>query len=95
MSLFYLTKKNHLEEEIINLFHEASIFTFDFKLCEVTQSDGATSNKSKSLSSIYFIHQEDSCTLLRQSIQTSKQLFITTFITFQPTFTCSKSNKNM
>ena len=60
MSLFYLTKKNGLEEEIIHLFHEASIFTFDFKLSEVTQSGGATS-----LSSIYFIHQEDSCTLLR------------------------------
>ena len=65
MFLFYLTKKNDLEEEIIHLFHEVSIFTFDFKLSEVTQSDGATSNKSKSLSSIYFIHQEDSCTLLR------------------------------
>ena len=65
MFLFYLTKKNDLEEEIIHLFHEVSIFTFDFKLSEVTQSDGATSNKSKSLASIYFIHQEDSCTLLR------------------------------
>ena len=97
MFLFYLTKKNDLEEEIIHLFHE--VFLLSILSCaKLHRAMGQlrtnlnlfhrSTSFIKKIRALFYV-------LLRQSMQTSKQLLITTFITFQPTFTCSKSNKNM
>ena len=99
MFLFYLTKKNDLEEEIIHLFHE--VFLLSILSCpKLHRAMGQlrtnlnlfhrSTSFIKKIRALFYV-------LLRQSMQTSKQLSKskTAFITFQPTFTCSKSNKNM